>query len=102
MFQQFVGIMESKTWIWNRKSTGKHIEKGKTLELEKSVENLNEQLSSVRSEPNAKDDLLARQAKVAEEAISGWEKAKARALALQKQLDDALLQKKMAEERLVK
>ncbi|KAG6518755.1 hypothetical protein ZIOFF_022236 [Zingiber officinale] len=73
----------------------------KTLELEKSVENLNEQLSSVRSESNAKDDLLAKQAKVAEEAISGWEKAEARALALQKQLDDALLQKKMAEERLV-
>ncbi|KAG6521293.1 hypothetical protein ZIOFF_018408 [Zingiber officinale] len=98
---QFVGIMESKTWIWNRKSTGKNIEKGKTLELEKSVENLNEQLSSVRNESNAKDDLLAKQAKVAEEAISGWEKAKARALALQKQLDDSLLQKKMAEERLV-
>ncbi|KAG6518323.1 hypothetical protein ZIOFF_021727 [Zingiber officinale] len=67
---QFVGIMESKTWIWNRKSTGKNIEKGKTLELEKSVENLNEQLSSVRSESNAKDDLLAKQSKVAEEAIS--------------------------------
>ncbi|XP_042468044.1 uncharacterized protein LOC122051149 isoform X2 [Zingiber officinale] len=98
---QFLGIMESKTWIWNRKSTGKNIEKGKTLELEKSIENLNEQLSSVRSESNAKDDLLAKQAKVAEEAISGWEKAEARALALQKQLDDALLQKKMAEERLV-
>ncbi|XP_042417750.1 filament-like plant protein 7 isoform X1 [Zingiber officinale] len=101
MFQQFVGIMESKTWIWNRKSTGKNIEKGKTLELEKSVENLNGQLSSVRGESNAKDDLLAKQAKVAEEAISGWEKAEARALALQKQLDDALLKKKMTEERLV-
>ncbi|KAG6470253.1 hypothetical protein ZIOFF_071317 [Zingiber officinale] len=69
--KQFVGIMESKTWIWNRKSAGKNIEKGKTLELEKSVENLNEQLSSVRSESNAKGDLLARQAKVAEGAISG-------------------------------
>ncbi|KAG6485499.1 hypothetical protein ZIOFF_054037 [Zingiber officinale] len=67
MFHQFVGIMESKTWIWNRKSTGKNIEKGKTLELEKFVENLNEQLSSVCSESNAKDDLLAKQAKVAED-----------------------------------
>ncbi|XP_074582198.1 filament-like plant protein 7 isoform X2 [Curcuma longa] len=93
--------MENKTWIWKRKSTVKNIEKGKTLELEKSVENLNEQLSSVRSESNAKDDLLAKQAKVAEEAISGWEKAEAQALALQQQLDDVLLQKKMAEERLV-
>ncbi|KAG6521292.1 hypothetical protein ZIOFF_018407 [Zingiber officinale] len=80
---------------------GLTLPKGKTLELEKSVENLNEQLSSVRSESNAKDDLLAKQAKVTEEAISGWEKAEARALALQKQLDDALFQKKMAEERLV-
>ncbi|KAG6535919.1 hypothetical protein ZIOFF_000950 [Zingiber officinale] len=78
---QFVGIMESKTWIWNRKSTGNNIKKGKTLELEKSVENLNEQLSSVCSESNAKDDLLAKQAKVAEETISATSKPRCGLLA---------------------
>ncbi|RRT77694.1 hypothetical protein B296_00028271 [Ensete ventricosum] len=39
--------------------------------LPRSLEDLNEQLSSVRIESNAKDDLLAKQAKVTEEAIAG-------------------------------
>ena len=47
------------------------IQKEKALELERSLEDLNEQLSSVRTESNAKDDLLAKQAKVTEEAIAG-------------------------------
>ncbi|XP_074579624.1 filament-like plant protein 7 isoform X2 [Curcuma longa] len=93
--------MENKTWSWKRKSAEKNIEKEKTLELKKSVESLNEQLTSACIESTAKDDLLAKQAKVAEEAIAGWEKAEAQALSLKQQLDGALLQKKAAEERLV-
>ncbi|CAL9089920.1 unnamed protein product [Musa acuminata var. zebrina] len=77
------------------------IQKEKALELERSLEDLNEQLSSVRTESNAKDDLLAKQAKVTEEAIAGWEKAEAQALYLKQQLDDALFQKKSAEERVI-
>ncbi|CAL9168191.1 unnamed protein product [Musa hybrid cultivar] len=77
------------------------IQKEKAHELERSLEGLNEQLSSVRTESNAKDDLLAKQAKVTEEAIAGWEKAEAQALYLKQQLDDALFQKKSAEERVI-
>ncbi|CAL9086974.1 unnamed protein product [Musa acuminata var. zebrina] len=94
-------VMDSKTWLWKKKSSEKNIEKEKALELERSLEDLNEQLSSVRTESSAKDDLLAGQAKVAEEAIAGWQKAEAEALSLKQQLDDALLQKKTAEERVV-
>lgn len=47
------------------------IQKAKALELERSLEDLNEQLSSARTESNAKDDVIAQQAKVAEEAIAG-------------------------------
>lgn len=48
------------------------IQKEKTLELERSLADLKEQLSSVLSESNAKDGLLAKQKKVAEEAIAGY------------------------------
>ena len=104
-------VMDSKPWLWKKKSSEKNIEvssnkifclivlcllsfsflsyalpsyagngskivrtliqKEKALELERSLEDLNEQLSSVRTESSAKDDLLAGQAKVAEEAIAG-------------------------------
>ncbi|KAG1359037.1 filament-like plant protein 7 [Cocos nucifera] len=75
--------------------------KAKALELERSIEDLNEQLSSVRTESNAKDDLIAKQAKVAEEAIGGWEKARVEAASLKQQLADALLQKATGEGRMV-
>ncbi|XP_038975037.1 filament-like plant protein 7 [Phoenix dactylifera] len=107
--------MEHKTWLWRRKSLEKTIttngksdlsmknqqEKARALELERSLGDLNEQLSSARSESNAKDDLIAKQAKVAEEAIAGWEKARAEAASFRQQLADALLQKATAEERIV-
>ncbi|CAL9198065.1 filament-like plant protein 7 [Musa acuminata AAA Group] len=94
--------MENKTRLWKRKCSEKNmIKKEKILELERSLEDLNEQLSSVLTESSVKDDLLAKQGKVANEAMSGWEKAEAEALSLKQKLDDALLQKRTAEERLV-
>lgn len=48
------------------------LQKEKALKLERSVQDLNEQLSSARTESDAKDGLLAKQAKVAEEAIAGF------------------------------
>nr|XP_010932033.2 filament-like plant protein 7 [Elaeis guineensis]XP_029122766.1 filament-like plant protein 7 [Elaeis guineensis]XP_029122767.1 filament-like plant protein 7 [Elaeis guineensis] len=107
--------MEHKTWLWRRKSLEKTIttngksdllmknqqEKAKALELERSLEDLNGQLSSARTESNAKDDLIAKQAKVAEEAIAGWEKARVEAASFKQQLADALLQKATAEERIL-
>ena len=43
----------------------------KAQELEISVQNLNEKLSSALSECNAKDDLVIKHMTVAEEAIAG-------------------------------
>ncbi|KAG6526830.1 filament-like plant protein 7 [Zingiber officinale] len=91
--------MDNKKWLWKRKSLENNIEKERTLELERSLEELKDQLSLVRIESNTKDDLLAKQAKVSEEAIAGWRKAEAEALSLKQQLDDALLQKRTAEQR---
>ncbi|URE45487.1 Plant protein [Musa troglodytarum] len=99
---KFVRIMENKTRLWKRKCSEKNmIKKEKILELERSLEDLNEQLSSVLTESSVKDDLLAKQGKVANEAMSGWEKAEAEAMSLKQKLDDALLHKRTAEERLV-
>lgn len=47
------------------------IQKEKILELERYLEDLDEQLSLVRRESNAKDELLAKQTKVSEETIAG-------------------------------
>ncbi|OAY84595.1 Filament-like plant protein 7 [Ananas comosus] len=105
--------MEQKTWLWRRKSSEKNVleksdllakeqEKERALKLERSVQDLNEQLSSARTESDAKDDLLAKQAKVAEEAITGWERAETEALSFKQILDDALQQKEVMEEKIDK
>ncbi|KAL0919874.1 hypothetical protein M5K25_011998 [Dendrobium thyrsiflorum] len=89
--------MESKTRLWRRKLSEKAITKERVLELERSLKNLNEQLSSVRNESDAKDALIGKQTQVAEEAIAGWKKAEAEALSFKLELDDALRQKVIAE-----
>ncbi|KAI0512418.1 hypothetical protein KFK09_013057 [Dendrobium nobile] len=91
--------MESKTRIWRRKLSEKAITKERVLELERSLKNLNEQLSSARNESDAKDALIGKQSQVAEEAIAGWKKAEAEALSFKLELDDALRQKVIAEEK---
>ncbi|XP_042420157.1 filament-like plant protein 7 isoform X1 [Zingiber officinale] len=91
--------MDNTTWLWKKKSLEKNIEKEKILELERHLEDLNEQLSSIRSESNAKDDLLTKQSRVSEEATAGWCKAEAETASFKQKLDDAVLQKKAAEER---
>ncbi|KAK1300129.1 Filament-like plant protein 7 [Acorus calamus] len=67
-------------------------------ELEKSLVILNEKLSSALSESYAKDDILVQRKKVAEDAIAGWEKARAEAASNKRALDDALQQRSTAEE----
>ncbi|XP_058081931.1 filament-like plant protein 7 [Magnolia sinica] len=111
--------MEHKTWLWRKKSSEKTIVvnekvnlsmKGgeqeafmedKALEMERSMKILNEKLSSALIECNAKDDLVTKHAKVAEEAIAGWEKAEAEAASFKEELEDALRQRVAAEERIV-
>ncbi|KAJ4787269.1 filament-like protein (DUF869) [Rhynchospora pubera] len=68
-------------------------------DLEKEVNVLNEKLTTAQSEINNKDTLVKQHAKVAEEAISGWEKAEAEASALKIQLETVTLNKLSSDER---
>ncbi|KAG1362717.1 filament-like plant protein 4 [Cocos nucifera] len=68
-------------------------------ELEEQVTILNEKLSSAQSEMTTKENLVKQHAKVAEEAVSGWEKAEAEAAALKIQLESVTLLKLTTEER---
>ncbi|CBI19835.3 unnamed protein product, partial [Vitis vinifera] len=67
--------------------------------LEDQITELNEKLSEAHSEMTTKDNLVKQHAKVAEEAVSGWEKAEAEALALKNHLESATLAKLTAEDR---
>ncbi|CAA7391316.1 unnamed protein product [Spirodela intermedia] len=67
--------------------------------LNDEVRELNEKLSAAQTELLSKDNLVNQHAKVAEEAVSGWEKAEAEALALKNQLESVTLLKLTAEER---
>ncbi|GAB4839106.1 hypothetical protein Ancab_028634 [Ancistrocladus abbreviatus] len=67
--------------------------------LEEQIQELNENLSAADSEMTNKDELVKQHAKVAEEAVSGWEKAEAEALALKNHLESVTLSKLTAEDR---
>ncbi|WVZ87432.1 hypothetical protein U9M48_034068 [Paspalum notatum var. saurae] len=93
-------FMDPKAWLWRKRSAEREVEKEKIVLLEKSLQDLNEQLSIAHAECVKKDGICAKQAKVAEEAILGWEKAEAEALALKTQLDDTLDDKTAMEQRI--
>ncbi|MFS7993870.1 putative filament-like plant protein [Helianthus anomalus] len=67
--------------------------------LEDEVKELNEQLSEAHSEMITKENLVKQHAKVAEEAVSGWEKAEAEAATLKNHLESVTLLKLTAEDR---
>uniref|UniRef100_A0A2N9EDR9 Filament-like plant protein 4 n=1 Tax=Fagus sylvatica TaxID=28930 RepID=A0A2N9EDR9_FAGSY len=67
--------------------------------LEDEIKELNEKLSGANSEMTTKENLVKQHAKVAEEAVSGWEKAEAEALALKNHLESVTLAKLTAEDR---
>ncbi|XWS45533.1 hypothetical protein CRYUN_Cryun15aG0144700 [Craigia yunnanensis] len=66
---------------------------------EDEVMDLKGKLSLAHSEVNAKDGLISQHAKVAEEAVSGWEKADAEVIALKRQLETVTLLKLSVEDR---
>ncbi|KHN12652.1 Filament-like plant protein 4 [Glycine soja] len=70
----------------------------KVQTLEDEIKELNEKLSAANSEINTKESLVKQHAKVAEEAVSGWEKAEAEALALKNHLETVTLAKLTAED----
>ncbi|CAA7035741.1 unnamed protein product [Microthlaspi erraticum] len=67
--------------------------------FESEVKDLQEKLSLAHSEIKTKESLILQHAKVAEEAVSGWEKADGETLALKRQLETVTLSKLTAEER---
>ncbi|KAI4336796.1 hypothetical protein L6164_015277 [Bauhinia variegata] len=71
----------------------------KTQTLEDEIKELNENLSASNSEITTKENMVKQHAKVAEEAVSGWEKAEAEALALKNHLETVTLSKLTAEDR---
>ncbi|XP_062201128.1 filament-like plant protein 4 [Phragmites australis] len=67
--------------------------------LNEKINVLNEKVSAAQKENTTKDGLVKQHAKVAEEAVSGWEQAEAEASALKVQLETVTLSKLAAEER---
>ncbi|CAH2076522.1 unnamed protein product [Thlaspi arvense] len=67
--------------------------------FEGEVKDLKEKLTFAHSEIKTKECLILQHAKVAEEAVSGWEKADSETLALKRQLETATLLKITAEDR---
>ncbi|KAG9148031.1 hypothetical protein Leryth_003615 [Lithospermum erythrorhizon] len=66
---------------------------------EEEVNELNEKLSNAQTEMTNKENLVKQHAKVAEEAVSGWEKAEAEAAALKTHLESVTLLKLTVEDR---
>ncbi|KAL4290896.1 hypothetical protein GQ457_14G002700 [Hibiscus cannabinus] len=64
-----------------------------------NVRSLTEKLSAALMNISAKEDLVKQHAKVAEEAVSGWEKAEKDVLALKQQLDAAMKKNVALEDR---
>ncbi|TKY55691.1 Filament plant protein 7 [Spatholobus suberectus] len=109
--------MDQKTWLWRKKSsekiiiaadstnlTSKENEEVQALvadkeELEKDLKRLNERLASALSDCNAKDELVKKQTKVVQEAMAGWKKGEAEVLSMKQDLDEALQQRMVYEER---
>ncbi|XP_054797740.1 filament-like plant protein 4 [Prosopis cineraria] len=71
----------------------------KVQSLEDEIKDLSDRLSAANSEMTTKENLVKQHAKVAEEAVSGWEKAEAEALSLKNHLESVTLAKLTAEDR---
>ncbi|KAL9225686.1 hypothetical protein vseg_001580 [Gypsophila vaccaria] len=67
--------------------------------FEEEINELNEKLTAANSEITAKEELVKQHAKVAEEAVSGWEKAEAEALTLKNHLESVTLAKLTVEDK---
>ncbi|CAA3033646.1 Hypothetical predicted protein [Olea europaea subsp. europaea] len=90
--------MESYTHLTGLEDQVKsYNEQVKTLDGE--IQELNEKLSAVHSEMTDKENLVKQHAKVAEEAVSGWEKAESEAATLKNHLESVTLLKLTAEDR---
>ncbi|KAL5063986.1 hypothetical protein RYX36_025723 [Vicia faba] len=109
--------MDQKPWPWRKKSSEKTIvttenpnlnskENGEIEalladkeELAKDLKELNNKLALVNSDCNAKDELVKKQTKIAREAVAGLERAKVEVLSMKQDMDEALQQRFVYEER---
>ncbi|OIT30859.1 PREDICTED: filament-like plant protein 7 [Nicotiana attenuata] len=111
--------MDQKSWLWPRKRSsektivsisksdhpaqvngveGQTVPNEKEIFLEQSLKILDEKLATALSESNSKDEQLIRSAEIEQEAIAGQKKAEAEVLCLKKELDEAVHQRKAANE----
>ncbi|KAB2617810.1 filament-like plant protein 7 [Pyrus ussuriensis x Pyrus communis] len=114
--------MDHKPWLWRKKSADKtnaaaaggdklsvsvkgneeEIEalQAEKAELENNLKTLSDKLASALSECNSKDALVKKHAKMAQEAVQGWEKVEADAGFLKHELDKAFQVRAAGEERI--
>ncbi|KAL8152059.1 hypothetical protein V2J09_021867, partial [Rumex salicifolius] len=114
----WVKMTDQKSWLWKRKSSEKTTIVSETqnlpskcneeemsillsekVELERDLKDLSDKLSVALSECNANNELAHENAKMAQDAITGWEKAEAHALSLKEDVEEALERKSAYEER---
>ncbi|CAL9131593.1 unnamed protein product [Musa textilis] len=69
-------------------------------EVHETVKRLTEKLSVALLNTSAKEDLVKQHAKVAEEAVSGWEQAEAEVVALKQQLQTTLQKNSVLEDKI--
>ncbi|KAK2410758.1 filament plant protein [Trifolium repens] len=109
--------MDQKPWPWRKKSSEKtnltientnltSKENGEVQalladkeNLEKEFKELNNKLTLTLSDCNAKDELVKKQTKIAQDAMAGLEKAKVEVLSMKQGLDEALQHRLVYEER---
>ncbi|XP_058724518.1 filament-like plant protein [Vicia villosa] len=83
----------------NENGENKNISNGKEDDVSDGSRDMSEKLSAALVNVNAKEDLVKQHAKVAEEAIAGWEKAENEVAVLKKQLETVTLRNSSLEDR---
>ncbi|CAI8605552.1 unnamed protein product [Vicia faba] len=83
----------------NENGGNENISNGKEDDLSDASRDISEKLSAALVNVNAKEDLVKQHAKVAEEAIAGWEKAENEVSVLKKQLETVTLRNSALEDR---
>ncbi|XP_048427319.1 filament-like plant protein 7 [Pyrus x bretschneideri] len=114
--------MDHKPWLWRKKYADKtnaaaaagdklsvsvkgneeemEALQAEKAELENNLKTLSDKLASTLSECNSKDALVKKHAKMAQEAVQGWEKVEADAGFLKHELDKAFQVRAAGEERI--
>ncbi|XP_009367334.2 filament-like plant protein 7 [Pyrus x bretschneideri] len=113
--------MDHKPWLWRKKAADKtnaaaegdkvnvsvkgneeevEAHQAEKAELENNLKALSDKLASALSECNSKDALVKKHAKMAQDAVQGWEKVEANAGFLKHELDKSFQVRAAGEERI--